>query len=53
VVDTLLMGRTYQVRRQPISDDLPGPLPRPGQYPVHAPPVTVDENWPILYRPTT
>jgi uncharacterized protein DUF222 len=45
------LRRTYHARRQPITTDLPGPLPRPEQYPDCAPPVTVDENWPILYRP--
>ncbi|MGH4007825.1 MAG: DUF222 domain-containing protein [Pseudonocardiaceae bacterium] len=45
------LGRTYHARRQPITTDLPEPLPRAEQYPDHAPPVTVDENWPILYRP--
>ncbi len=45
------LGRIYHARRRPIIQDLPGPLPRPEQYPDYAPPVTVDENWPILYRP--
>ncbi|MGH3834826.1 MAG: HNH endonuclease signature motif containing protein [Pseudonocardiaceae bacterium] len=45
------LGRIYHSRRQPITTDLPGPLPRSEQYPDHAPPVTVNENWPILYWP--
>ncbi|MGH3965109.1 MAG: DUF222 domain-containing protein [Pseudonocardiaceae bacterium] len=45
------LGRTYRSRRQPITTDLPGPLPRPEQYPDHAPPITFDENGPILYWP--
>ncbi|MBV9143112.1 MAG: HNH endonuclease [Pseudonocardiales bacterium] len=48
---TTPLGRIYHTRRQPITTDLPSPLPRPGQYPDYAPPVTVDENCPILYRP--
>jgi hypothetical protein len=45
------LGRTYHTRRQPITTDLSGPRPRPEQCPDHAPPVTFDENWPILDRP--
>ncbi len=45
------LGRSYHARRQPVTTDLPAPLPRPERYPDYAPPVTVDENWPILYRP--
>ncbi len=45
------LGRAYQTRRQPIITDLPDPLPRAERYPGYAPPVIVDENWPILYRP--
>ncbi|MGH3773973.1 MAG: DUF222 domain-containing protein [Pseudonocardiaceae bacterium] len=45
------LGRVYYTRPQPIITDLLSPLPRPEQYPDHAPPVTFDENWPILYRP--
>ncbi|MGH3829854.1 MAG: DUF222 domain-containing protein [Pseudonocardiaceae bacterium] len=45
------LGRIYHSRRQPVATDLPSPRPRSEQYPNHAPPVTVDENWPILYRP--
>lgn len=46
---TTPLGRIYHTRRQPITTDLPSPLPRLGQYPDYAPPVTVD--CPILYRP--
>ncbi|MGH8918948.1 MAG: HNH endonuclease signature motif containing protein [Actinomycetes bacterium] len=45
------LGRIYHCRRQPITTDLPDPLPRPDQYPDYASPDTLDENGPILYRP--
>ncbi|MGH3695068.1 MAG: hypothetical protein ACRDRX_13955 [Pseudonocardiaceae bacterium] len=45
------LRRTYHTRREPIIHDLPSPLPRPEQYPDYAPPVTIDQNWPSLYRP--
>lgn len=51
VIWTSPLGRTYHARRQPVTTDLPDPLPRAEQYPDYAPPVTVDANWPILYRP--
>ncbi|MGH3828439.1 MAG: HNH endonuclease signature motif containing protein, partial [Pseudonocardiaceae bacterium] len=45
------LGRIYHSRRQPITTGLPDPRPRSERYPDHAPPITIDENWPILYRP--
>jgi len=48
---TTPLGRVYHTRRQPITTDLPGPLPRPEQHSGHAPSVTFSENWPIPYRP--
>jgi hypothetical protein len=47
------LGRTYHTRPQPISIDLPDPLPRPEQYPDHPSPATADtdDDGPILERP--
>jgi hypothetical protein len=45
------LGKAYHTRPQPITFDLPDPLPRPEQYP-DGPPGPDDEG-PILWRPPT
>ncbi|MGH3798014.1 MAG: HNH endonuclease signature motif containing protein [Pseudonocardiaceae bacterium] len=45
------LGRIYHAQPQPISTDLPSPLPRPEQYPDYLPPATPGEDELILYRP--
>jgi hypothetical protein len=44
------LGQTYHTRPQPITTDLPDPLPGP-EYPDHPPPLTRHEDAPILHRP--
>jgi len=44
------LGRIYHTRPQPITTDLPEPLPRP-DHPDHAPPATAGDDVPILWRP--
>ncbi|MGH3886745.1 MAG: hypothetical protein ACRDSZ_09280 [Pseudonocardiaceae bacterium] len=43
-------GRVYHTRPQPITTDLPDPVPGPA-YPDHPPPSTLDDDGPIFYRP--
>ncbi|MDQ2791549.1 MAG: hypothetical protein DLM60_01000 [Pseudonocardiales bacterium] len=44
------LGRVYHTRPQPITTDLPDPLPR-SEYLDAQPPTTHDEHEPIFYRP--
>ncbi|MCA1673929.1 MAG: MFS transporter, partial [Actinobacteria bacterium] len=44
------MGRVYHTRPQPITIDLPDPRPRSEQYPDYPPPITLNEDGPILDR---
>ncbi|MGH3996365.1 MAG: DUF222 domain-containing protein, partial [Pseudonocardiaceae bacterium] len=44
------LGRIYHTRPQPITTDLPDPLPGP-EYPAYPPPSTLDDDGPIFYRP--
>ncbi|MGH3814071.1 MAG: HNH endonuclease signature motif containing protein [Pseudonocardiaceae bacterium] len=48
---TSSLGRVYHTRPQPITTDLPDPLPGP-EYPDAPPPATHDAHGPIFYRPT-